>query len=294
MKHTLKRTLKKLIITVQSDFHFLIEVKGALYYFGNKALRRPHEQDFRCLRFIPDDAPGSYLDVGANHGQSIESITLFKPHARIYSFEANAVLADKLSAHYLGRNNITVLSYGLAAENQSRTLYVPVYKGALYDDLASFDRGSAEGWLSPKTVYGFSPERLKVRETICTTRRLDDHAIEPVFIKIDVQGYEYQVVLGGMETIKRCEPILMIEDFFGNEKLVRLVQGMGYEQYLFDDTGFYRAETREDLNTILMTPHRARLVTISKQRAQAGEATYSLSGRGDAPAEARSRYSGRL
>jgi FkbM family methyltransferase len=293
MKHALKRTLKKLIITVQSEFHFLMEVKGVLYYFGNKALRRPHEEDFRCLRFIPDDAPGSYLDVGANLGQSIESITLFKPYARIYSFEANAVLAEKLRARYLGRRNITILPYGLAAENQSRTLYVPIYKGALYYDLASFDRKSAADWLSPKTIYGFSPERLKLKETVCTTLRLDDHAIDPVFIKIDVQGYEYQVVLGGMETIKRCQPILMIEDFFGNESLVRLVQGMGYEQYLFDDTGFYRAETGKLLNTILMTPHRARLVPISKQRSQAIKATYLPSRPGD-PAEPCPRYSGRL
>jgi FkbM family methyltransferase len=279
--------IKKLIITVQSEFHFLGEAKLAVYHFGNKALRRPHEEEFRCLRFIPDDAPGNYLDVGANNGQSIESITLFKPRAHIYSFEPNTALADKLRGRYFGRDNVRVLSYGLAAENQSRTLYVPIYKGLIYDDLASFDRESAAGWLSPKTVYGFSPERLKVRETICTTRRLDDHAMEPVFIKIDVQGYEYEVVLGGMETIKRYQPILMIEDFASNEKLVRLVKGMGYEQYLFDNTGFYRAETGSVLNTILMTPHRASLVTVSKRKGATGQegatiyATHSLSDRGE-------------
>src|SRR5262245_60855047 len=105
-------SVSKLIRTVQSEFYFLKEAKDALYYHGNRMLHRPHDPDFRCLRFIPDDPEACYLDVGANQGQSIESITLFKPQARIYSFEANPLLAEKLKARYAGRSHITVQPFG--------------------------------------------------------------------------------------------------------------------------------------------------------------------------------------
>lgn len=42
---------------------------------------------------------------------------------------------------------------------------------------------------------------------------LDSFAIENVgLIKIDVEGFEEEVLKGGIETINRCRPVLYIED----------------------------------------------------------------------------------
>jgi FkbM family methyltransferase len=261
-------SLRKLIRTVQSHFYFLKEAKDAFYYHSRRLLSQPHETEFHALRFIPDDLPGCYIDVGANHGQSIESIRTIKPNARIYSFEANGFLVEKLQARYHQRQDVTVFPYGLADEDQSRTLFIPVYRKFVYDGGASFDRQSAVTYLGPDLVYWFSPAKFELKETGCTLRRLDSQHLEPVFIKIDVQGYEYHVIKGGIETIKHHEPILMLEAFHGNGDLVRLVGELGYEEYLFDETGFYRANSRNVLNSILMTPQRARTVRLSERNAQ--------------------------
>lgn len=71
------------------------------------------------------------------------------------------------------------------------------------------------------------------------------------------------MIKGGLETIRRFEPMLMMQGFGGSSELEHLVEGLGYEQYLFDDSGFYRARSNEVLNTILMTPRRAETVTRS-------------------------------
>lgn len=43
-------------------------------------------------------------------------------------------------------------------------------------------------------------------------KRLDDFNFENVdYIKIDTEGYELYVLQGGIETIKRCKPIIVIE-----------------------------------------------------------------------------------
>lgn len=32
-------------------------------------------------------------------------------------------------------------------------------------------------------------------------------------IQLDLEGYEFNALLGGIETIKRCKPVIVIEDF---------------------------------------------------------------------------------
>jgi FkbM family methyltransferase len=266
----MNRSLAKLLRSVQSEFPFLKEMKDGYYYYSRKLLSRPHEEDFLALRFIPADVQGCIVDVGANHGQSIESIKTVRPEARILSFEANGMLAERLLARYRNRSDVAVFPFGLADEEQERTLYVPVYKGFVYDGIASFDKDSAGSWLGPDTLYWFSPGQLELRETTCVTRRLDDQNLQPWFIKIDVQGYEYQVLKGGIETIRKHEPVLLIEDFHWDRDMGALLKGLGYEQYLFDRQGFYSQRSDEVINKFLMTPRRAAAVQKSPRARRGG------------------------
>lgn len=66
-------------------------------------------------------------------------------------------------------------------------------------------------------------------------RRLDDFALDEVdFIKVDVEGYERQVLEGGRETLTRCKPVVIVEqkDFagrYGGERYgaAELLQSLG-------------------------------------------------------------------
>lgn len=89
------------------------------------------------------------------------------------------------------------MPFGLADQKLSRPLFVPVYKKFVYDGLASLDRDFASNWLSAETLYWFSAANLTMLETTCTTERLDDLGLDPIFIKIVVQGFQYQVIKGG-------------------------------------------------------------------------------------------------
>jgi FkbM family methyltransferase len=256
--------LRKVVRTAQSYLHFMKTVKDAYYYHSRRILRRPHEVEFHALKLIPDDLPGSYVDVGANHGQSILSIRLMKPHARIYSFEANPLLARKLAARYQGDDSVTVFPYGLGNEDSRQPLFVPVYRKFVYDGDASFDRETATALLSPQTVYLFAPDKVEVREVMCEIRRLDDQKLAPLFLKIDVQGYEAQVVRGGFDTIRTHQPVLLMESWEQEPEVAKMLSALGYEEYLFDDVGFRRGRSANAVNRIFLTPDRAK--TLPKAR----------------------------
>ena len=259
------RSLRKALRTGQSHLYFLKEAKDAYYYYSRRFLSQPHEREFKALKFVPDELPGAYLDVGANQGQSIESIKIVKPRAQVFSFEANPLLVTKLKERYGQRADVTINPFGLSDREQELTLFVPVYRQFVYDGEASFDKHSAELPFSSETLFWFSPEKLELKQFTCKLRPLDGQGLTPLFIKIDVQGYEPQVIRGGLDTIKRHEPILMIEAYHDNPEVGSLLRGLGYKPYLFDETGFYQSDrVTEAVNSILMTSARAATVQLSK------------------------------
>jgi FkbM family methyltransferase len=259
----LNRGIRKLIRTVQSELFFLKDARDSFYFQSRRLLAKPHETEFHALRFVPEDLPGVYVDVGANQGQSIESIKVVRPKARVVSFEANPGLAAKLQRRYAGRADVIVQPYGLSDRPETRPLFVPVYRKFVYDGNASLDRDNALALYNSDNLFHFSPQKLELREVECSVQRLDEQGLEPLFIKIDVQGFEHRVILGGLETIRRHQPILMIECLHDHPDLVALLRSLGYDEYVFDELGFRRGKSTVAINQLVMTERRARQVILS-------------------------------
>lgn len=68
--------------------------------------------------------------------------------------------------------------------------------------------------------------------------------MSPAIIKIDVQGYEMQVINGAWSTITRSRPILLIEndDRSSAERVMRQVSDLGYLPYRFDGEKLHHNE----------------------------------------------------
>lgn len=49
-------------------------------------------------------------------------------------------------------------------------------------------------------------------------------------IKIDVEGFEYFALSGGIQTIKKNKPVILIEEHnYGNSKVFKLLMELGYK-----------------------------------------------------------------
>lgn len=101
------------------------------------------------------------------------------------------------------------------------------------------------------------------------TDRLDslvsanDHPL-PDFIKIDVEGHEYSVLLGARETISRSVPILFIEIAYSlknigrkfiNDKYIEtfsFLRSIGYEAYIVKDEMIRKYDPNEKIDGVWM------------------------------------------
>jgi hypothetical protein len=65
-------------------------------------------------------------------------------------------------------------------------------------------------------------------------RSLDDFELAKIdFIKIDVEGFETDVLLGAAQTIERCKPVILIEVFENSrEKVNKLMEQYGYRKFI--------------------------------------------------------------
>jgi FkbM family methyltransferase len=243
--------LQKLVRTIQNYIPVNRNAKEAVVNLLRRTMRVPAETDYRAVRHMPEGC--LLLDVGANHGQSILSMRMFAPHARIVSFEPNALLAVKVRHAWRGDPLVRVESFGLSDQGGHFDLFVPSYRGMVYDGLASLDERAACNWMSSDTFYGFNPTKIAVTRMPCEVRRLDDVELpkDPDFIKYDVQGFEYRALMGGLSIIKRSLPVLMIEAPWHDPRIANRLEQIGYIEYRYDGTAFH-ANQRGHLNSFFI------------------------------------------
>lgn len=151
------------------------------------------EQEVRLLPFLSDKTRVS-LDVGANKGV----YTWFlRQHARdVYAFEPNPKIFPILKR--LETDRIHVSPVALSDTSGTAAFRVPRHR-----------RGGFSN-------QGGSLSTVKVADNFesveVDTQRLDDLDIRNIgFIKIDVEGFEQEVLAGARETIARDRPNLLIE-----------------------------------------------------------------------------------
>jgi FkbM family methyltransferase len=250
--------LRKAIRTLQNYFPALGGLKNDFYYYSRKTLRIPHEREFAVLKALPHLEGDLYLDVGGNHGQSILSMRLFRQDMRIISFEPNPRLYAEIVRRFGPDPLLEVRNYGLAQQEASLPLFTPSYRGFVYDGIATFSRENAVSYLSDKTLYFFNERYRDVSEMTCHLKRLDDLDLAPTFMKVDVEGFEYDVLMGGLETVRRHEPVIMIEKFWQDERVFTLLGELGYQEVVLEN-GRFRPHVTSNLNAIMMTPRRQAL-----------------------------------
>lgn len=161
------------------------------------------------------------VDVGANHG--FYTYKMAQRFGLVVAFEANPT--EDFDLWHYPKPNVQVFRCGLSDTAAVKTLRIPVHNG-----LPLVGWGSIEHRELPFAEH-FEEIQIKVQ-------RLDDqpfvqtHTID--LIKIDVEGHELEVLLGGLETIRRDKPVLIIEDNPRQQAAIRvLLEPLGYSGKTF-------------------------------------------------------------
>jgi FkbM family methyltransferase len=163
-----------------------------MQYTYYKLRGRLEEEIFLVKDFV--DKEKISLDIGANFG--LFSLVLGKLCSHVEAFEPLPLPAGYLSAYAKRKKNITVHQIGLSDADGELMLNVPCdKKGNLLTGYASF-----------------TPIDPPSKQFPVPVKKLDDFQFTNVgFIKIDVEGFEREVLKGAEKTIMREKPVILIE-----------------------------------------------------------------------------------
>ncbi len=219
--------------------------------------RQPHEADFALFRHL---APrGLFLDLGAHAGQSAASAHVVQRGWDILAFEPDPALAPSLRVlARLLRGRLRVRCEGVADRRGMATLLVPTAGRRRLPGEASFDRESLEEHIpTRRRLAGLArgaPVRLRSIQRPLV--RIDDLGLEPVAVKLDLQGGELAAIRGMMATLERQRPPILMENNRHSEAIAAALAPMGYRPWNWDAATqrlVSPANPFEALNVVLVT-----------------------------------------
>jgi FkbM family methyltransferase len=163
----------------------------------------------RELRLLPDGVLRNFaavVDVGANVGDWSAAVMRVCKFCHLIVVEPAPVLQEILLKRFGKFRNVTLISEALASKRGRMEFHIT-------DDSASASLLSPRSGMNRYYGHGFTAE------TTCTVpvSTLDDvtAGIDRVsLIKLDVQGYEVQVLKGGIQTVQKCDTIMMEVTFY--------------------------------------------------------------------------------
>lgn len=194
----------------------------------------PHEKDYWGLKHFSLPEDGLLLDIGANSGLSALGFRAIGVICKIVSIEANRYHEPSLQRM---KRRIANFDYHILAAGDTEmelTLYTPVYKGIPLHVLTSTQLEYATYTVARDYSPRVAAKMAYVTQSVKSVR-LDSLELNPDFIKLDVEGFDYQVLLGLQATVARCRPLLLLEYTPTRiEEVERYLCEAGYILFIYD------------------------------------------------------------
>lgn len=139
------------------------------------------------------------LDIGANIGVTALGFSLIAPRGKVYGFEPVPRTYGYLTENirHNRRSNVTILNAGCGAQVATMTMHDDTY--------------SAGSFIVQENTFAKNVNAVKV-EIIPVDKFVSDNKINRIdFIKIDVEGFEMDVLDGMARTLEIYKPIVYME-----------------------------------------------------------------------------------
>ena len=205
-----------------------------LYFYTKKLFHYlpfllPHEKDYFGFRLLLKENDGLFLDVGANDGVSVLSFRRINSTYSILSLEPNPLHRPSLERL---KRRVQHFDFRLCAAGDANgvlTLTTPTYRGIPLHSAAFClpeQRAVIEALFPPRVV-----RQIEYVSQTVPVIRIDDLKISPNIVKIDAEGYDLKVLYGMEDTIRRCRPILMVENNPANiDGVISFLTQIGYNK----------------------------------------------------------------
>lgn len=194
--------------------HVLITTKQSIFSVFKNGFSIASSYIVHSLYNI-DHNISTVIDVGANKGQYALASKHFYPEAIVHSFEPVPACFEKLKLNTRNISNLNIYNMALGSTEAKIKFYQNAYSHASSAlPISNYQKENV-------------PETRNTKEIDVMVTTLDNFIFStplssPILLKMDVQGYEMEVLKGGKKFISQVDYILLETSFtpmYENEPL---------------------------------------------------------------------------
>ena len=244
----------KLILNIKYYLVRIIEkiplIQIVIYnYISNFHFFFPHEKDYYGLKkLIPLNNNKDFIDVGGNIGLSSIGFRQLGYKNKILIFEPDKdYCIKKLNLLRKKIFNLKVFSFGLSERDEEKNFYQAYFMNIKMHFLSSFDKNYLKNII--RQVYWGFGFLFSIKSQNLRLKNFDklNLATKPIFIKIDVEGFDHKVIKGMIKTINKYKPILLVELNKENINVINKLLKKNYlpYRYIFEKNYFQIIKEKE-------------------------------------------------
>lgn len=217
---------------------FLKIINSILKLFKIKLIKINDQFDnsFRLVLAFMENKINHIIDVGANEGQFAKQIRYYGYKDRITSFEPLIEAQKKLLLNS-EKDKYWEVFRPIALGNKNSKNVINISKNSVSSSILEISNEHIQNAPESKYIAKQSIEEKKL-DDILKEINIDN---QNLFLKIDTQGYEFQVLEGAINTLEKFKGILvevsLVELYAGQKKwleIVDFIQSQGFKLWSVD------------------------------------------------------------
>ncbi|HAX79709.1 MAG TPA: hypothetical protein DCY88_28710 [Cyanobacteria bacterium UBA11372] len=214
------------------------------WFYGKNRERKTMELAAKLIR-----ENDTIVEIGGHIGYLSLYFSSLVKGGKVYVFEPAYNNLPYLKENLKTKENVVVIEKGVGSCNTHLPFYVENLTGQNNSFIINFP-----GYQKNKE-NAFYQEKNDVDEILVEVVKLDDFVeqmnIVPNFIKVDVEGFEFEVIKGMLCTLENFHPILMIEVQDNFEPIYQMMKKYGYKM-LDENLNIINSHERLWMNTFFL------------------------------------------
>ena len=154
------------------------------------------------------------IDIGAHKGEFLEKMLKIEKVNSFYAFEPQKNIFNELSEKFSKNKKVTLYNFAMDKEITNKKL--KINKLSMTSSLAEINEKSF--YLKIKNFLTFSKSNFEDEYEIQTNtvdKIFENISLQKALLKIDVEGFEMNVIEGSQMKLKEI-PFILLENQFGN------------------------------------------------------------------------------
>ncbi len=188
----------------------------------------------RIFRYLNELDIEKIVDIGAHKGEFLENMLKIEKVKSFYAFEPQKNIFNELKEKFSKNEKITLFNFAMDKEISNKKLRIN--KLSMTSSLAEINDNSL--YLKIKNFLIFSKSNFENEYEIQTNtvdKIFENINLQKALLKIDVEGFEMNVIEGSQMKLKEI-PFILLENQFGNlyknnnfEDIIKLLAKQNFE-----------------------------------------------------------------